>query len=88
MQFGTYAFWVLKMAGFRNLKLLDGSKKKWTADGMPVASETPAAAAVAHPAPEGGETLSVGRDDIRDRLGEPGRVLLDVRSPRNTGASG
>ena len=25
--------------------------------------------------------MSVGRDDIRTKLGEPGRVLLDVRSP-------
>ena len=25
--------------------------------------------------------MSVGRDEVRDRLGEPGRVLLDVRSP-------
>ena len=39
VQFGTYAYWVLKMAGFTNLKLLDGAKKKWIADGMPVSSE-------------------------------------------------
>ena len=81
VQFGTYAFWVLKMAGFSNLKLLDGSKKKWVADGMPVSSEAPVTAAVAHSAPDGGEVLSVGRDDIREKLGAPGRVLLDVRSP-------
>ena len=81
VQFGTYAFWVLKMAGFQNLKLLDGSKKRWMADGLPVASDAPAPAAVAHPAPDGGEVLSVGRDDIREKLGAPGRVLLDVRSP-------
>lgn len=81
VQFGTYAFWVLKMAGFQNLKLLDGAKKRWLADGMPVASDAPGVAAVAHPAPDGGEILSVGRDDIREKLGAPGRVLLDVRSP-------
>ena len=81
VQFGTYAFWVLKMAGFQNLKLLDGSKKRWMADGMPVSTDAPGGAPVAHPAPDAGEILSVGRDDIRDRLGEPGRVLLDVRSP-------
>ena len=61
VQFGTYAFWVLKMAGFQNLKLLDGSKKRWMADGMPVASETPAAAPVAHPAPEWGRDLERGQ---------------------------
>ncbi len=81
VQFGTYAFWVLKMAGFSNLKLLDGSKKRWIADGMPVSSEAPDTADVAHSAPDGGEVLSVGRDDIREKLGAPGRVLLDVRSP-------
>lgn len=81
VQFGTYAFWVLKMAGFQNLKLLDGSKKRWMADGMPVSSEPPGASAVAHTAPDVGEILSVGRDDIREKLGAPGRVLLDVRSP-------
>ena len=81
VQFGTYAFWVLKMAGFNNLKLLDGAKKKWMADGMPVSSDAPGAEAVAHLAPDGGEVLSVGRDDIREKLGASGRVLLDVRSP-------
>lgn len=81
VQFGTYAFWVLKMAGFTNLKLLDGSKKRWIADGMPFSTDMPDASAVVHPAPGEAEVLSVGRDDIRARLGEPGRVLLDVRSP-------
>ena len=81
VQFGTYAFWVLKMAGFTNLKLLDGAKKKWMADEMPVSTEAPRAAAVAHPAPGGGEVLSVGRDEILAGLRKPGRVLLDVRSP-------
>ena len=81
VQFGTYAYWVLKMAGFTNLKLLDGAKKKWIADGMPVSSEAPGAVAVDHPAPGEAEVLSVGRDDIRTKLGDPGRVLLDVRSP-------
>lgn len=85
VQFGTYAFWVLKMAGFNNLKLLDGAKKKWMADGMPVSTEAPDAEAAAHPAPGGGETLSVGRDDIREKLGAPGRLLLDVRSPEEYG---
>lgn len=81
VQFGTYAFWALRMAGFGNLRLLDGAKKKWMADGMPVSQETPEARAVPHPAPGAGEALSVGRDEVRAGLGRPGRVLLDVRSP-------
>ncbi len=81
VQFGTYAFWALRMAGFRNLRLLDGAKKKWMADGMPISRETPEPRAVPHAAAGAGETLSVGRDEVRAKLGQPGRVLLDVRSP-------
>ena len=33
VQYGTYAFWALTMAGHRQLKLLDGGRKKWIADG-------------------------------------------------------
>ncbi len=81
VQFGTYAFWVLKMAGFANLRLLDGAKKKWVAEGAPVSQEAPCLCAVPGSAVGEGEELSVGRDDVRARLGDPGRVLLDVRSP-------
>lgn len=81
VQFGTYAFWVLRMAGFSGLKLLDGAKKKWTAEGRPLSKEAPAASPVPPPAPGAGESLSVGRDEIRAGLGRPGRKLLDVRSP-------
>ncbi len=28
VQFGTYAFWVLSMSGHKNLKLLDGGRKR------------------------------------------------------------
>ena len=28
VQFGTYAFWVLSMAGHKNLRLLDGGRKR------------------------------------------------------------
>lgn len=80
-QFGTYAFWVLRMAGFPNLKLLDGAKRKWTAEGRPLSKEAPAASPTPPPAPGAGERLSVGRDDVRAGLGRPGRTLLDVRSP-------
>lgn len=81
VQFGTYAFWVLRMAGFSGLKLLDGAKKKWTAEGRPLSKETPAPSPVPPPAPGAGESLSVGREEVRAGLGGPGRTLLDVRSP-------
>ena len=34
VQYGTYAFWALKMAGHNDLKILDGSRTKWVAEGL------------------------------------------------------
>ena len=80
-QFGSYAFWVLRMAGHRDLRLLDGSRARWTADGRPLTSDVPARVPVGYPVPAGDGFARVGRDDVRAHLQDPGRILLDVRSP-------
>ena len=41
VQFGTYAFWVLTMAGHKNLRLLDGGRKRWIAEGRPLSQKSP-----------------------------------------------
>jgi thiosulfate/3-mercaptopyruvate sulfurtransferase len=33
VQYGTHAFWVLTMAGHQDVRLLDGARKSWIADG-------------------------------------------------------
>jgi thiosulfate/3-mercaptopyruvate sulfurtransferase len=81
VQYGTYAFWVLTMAGHRDLRLLDGSRKRWIADGRPFSTDIPTYAPVDYPAGIPDLASRVGREDVRSRLGQPGRILLDVRSP-------
>lgn len=36
VQYGTYAFWTLTMAGHPDLRLLDGARTKWTQEGRPL----------------------------------------------------
>lgn len=81
VQFGTYAFWAFTMAGHRHLRVLDGARRKWLAEARPLAREVPRFAVVAYPAPAGTSSMRVGRDNVRDNLEKPGRLLLDVRSP-------
>lgn len=81
VQYGNYAFWALVMAGRKKIKLLDGSRKKWLAEGRPMTKEVPAFEAVAY-APEPADlSMRVGRDDVRAHLGDAKRFLLDLRSP-------
>ncbi len=81
VQYGTYAFWSFTMAGHANLKLLDGSRTKWTKEGRPMSTVIPEFSTVDYPPGKADSSMRLGRDDIRDNLGRPGRFLLDVRSP-------
>jgi thiosulfate/3-mercaptopyruvate sulfurtransferase len=81
VQYGTYALWVLTMAGHQDVRLLDGGRKRWIADGRPLSLDIPTYAPVDYPPASVDVSSRVGRDDVRAKLGQPVRVLLDVRSP-------
>lgn len=81
IQYGSYAYWAFTMAGHRQLRLLDGGRKKWLADGHAVSQDVPLFDAVNYPVLPGDESMRVGRREVRDHLGNPQRLLLDVRAP-------
>ena len=81
VQYGSYAFWAFTMAGHKNLKLLDGGRRKWVTEKRPLSRTVPRFAAIAYPPPTPDTSMRVGRDDVRTHLREPRRLLLDVRSP-------
>jgi len=81
VQYGSYAFWAFTMAGHPNLRLLDGGRRKWVMEGRPLSRTVPRFPAVAYPAPLGTSSMRVGRDNVRENLRQPRRLLLDVRSP-------
>ena len=81
VQYGSYAFWAFTMAGHANLRLLDGGRRKWVMEGRPMSRTVPRFPAVAYPEPTATSSMRVGRDNVRDHLADPRRLLLDVRSP-------
>jgi thiosulfate/3-mercaptopyruvate sulfurtransferase len=81
VQYGTYAFWAFTMAGHPNLRVLDGSRKRWIKEGRPLTKDIPQFPPVAYPPQVGDASMRIGRDAVRAGLGKPGRFLLDVRSP-------
>lgn len=80
----TYAFWVFKLFGHENLKLLDGGRAKWIADGGELTREKPVVSAKGYPVVQRLDSeIRAFRDEVRTHIGKP---LVDVRSlPEYTG---
>lgn len=82
VQFGTYAFWSLMMAGHADVRLLDGARTKWVNEGRPLTRDIPQFDRVDYPTPQKGNlSMRLGRNEVRERLGRAGCLLLDGRSP-------
>lgn len=81
VQYGSYAFWAYTMAGHKNLKLLDGGRRKWILEKRPLSRTVPRLAPADYPPPAPDASMRVGRDEVRAHLREPQRLLLDMRSP-------
>jgi thiosulfate/3-mercaptopyruvate sulfurtransferase len=81
VQYGSYAFWAFTMAGHKNLKLLDGGRRKWVLEGRPMSRNVPRFAPVDYQAPTADLSMRVGRRNVRDNLRQQNRLLIDLRSP-------
>ena len=81
VQYGSYAFWVLTMCGHPDIRLLDGARARWVAEGRPLSTKTTRPAPVEYPPQPANSSSRIGRDEVRAGLAKSGRLLLDARSP-------
>ncbi len=79
--FAAYAFWLLEMYRHRNLKLMDGGRKKWLDENRPTTKDAPSPAATQYRVGEADQAPRAKRDDVLKGLGQANRALVDVRSP-------
>ncbi len=82
--YAMYLYWILKeMGGHADVRVLDGSMKRWTMDGRALTTEVPDVTPVPYPTPARyrDDSTRVSREDVLAHLGRPGRVLIDARTP-------
>ena len=77
--FAAYAYWYFKLYGHRNVKLLDGGRKKWELDNRPYTTDVPQRPATSYTAQEQDRSIRAFRDDVVAAIGT--QNLIDVRSP-------
>jgi thiosulfate/3-mercaptopyruvate sulfurtransferase len=79
--FAAYTYWYLKYYGHHNVKLMNGPREKWIAEGRPTTSDVPSHPAATFDAKPGDASIRAMRDQVSEALGN-GTVLVDVRSPQ------
>ncbi|PRZ18794.1 sulfurtransferase [Nesterenkonia sandarakina] len=76
----AYALWVFTLFGHADLRLMDGGRQKWAAEGRELVTEVQTPAATTYPAPaqRDDSTFRAFREDVLAHFGKP---MIDVRSP-------
>jgi thiosulfate/3-mercaptopyruvate sulfurtransferase len=76
----AYAFWVFKLFGHENVRLLDGGRLKWVAEQRELTKEILSRPATDYPVVERHDAkIRAFRDDIAKHMPHP---LIDIRSPQ------
>ncbi len=78
--YATYTFWLFKMYGHQDVRVMDGGRTKWEKEGRPWdrAAATPAPGT--YTAPEPDFSIRAFRDETYRQM-EANKPLIDVRSP-------
>ncbi|MFI5199603.1 MAG: sulfurtransferase [Candidatus Limnocylindrales bacterium] len=79
--FAAWAYWQLKLYGHRDVRILDGGRKYWLDQGLPLTIDLPTYAPTGYQLAEPDFALRAYHDDILPRLSDAELVLVDVRSP-------
>ena len=77
----TYALWVFGLFGHDNVKVMDGGRVKWEAEGREMTQDVPSFARADYPVPQRDDSrIRAFKEDV-DRHLEARGQMVDVRSP-------
>ena len=79
--FAAFAFWVFKYYGYKDIRLMNGGRKKWLEEDRPISKESPNFSKGNFQAAEPDESIRVFLDYVRNRVMSQQGTLVDVRSP-------
>jgi thiosulfate/3-mercaptopyruvate sulfurtransferase len=75
----SYTLWAFKLWGHEDVRLMDGGRDKWIAEGRELSTEAPLVQRADYPVIRRDDSvLRAFRDEVLAHLGQP---LIDVRSP-------
>ena len=79
--FAAWAFWQLKYYGHGDVRIMNGGRAKWEAEGCPLTTEAPAPASATYTAQDGDQNIRAYRDQVLGHITAGDISLVDVRAP-------
>jgi thiosulfate/3-mercaptopyruvate sulfurtransferase len=78
--FACWALWQLELYGHRDVRVLDGGRRKWIAEGRPLTTEPPVVSPARYRAAPPDAALRAFLPEVRERHPASQWALVDVRS--------
>jgi thiosulfate/3-mercaptopyruvate sulfurtransferase len=79
--FAAWAFWQLKIYGHEDVRIMDGGRKKWLAEGRDLSTETPSFPGTTYKAGAPDFSLRAFLPEVQQAMTGKKAALVDVRSP-------
>ncbi len=79
--FAAWAFWQLKLYGHGDVRLMDGGRVKWLAEGRPTTQDAPSPEPVTYPVPSADPEARAMLPEVMAKSQDRSINLVDVRSP-------
>jgi thiosulfate/3-mercaptopyruvate sulfurtransferase len=80
--FAAWAFWQLKVYGHKDVRIMDGGRKKWLAEGRELDTARPAQTATTYTAKDADTSIRAFLPEVQRAVGQSGTAMVDVRSPQ------
>ena len=80
--FAAWALWQAKIYGHRDVRLMNGGRKKWLSEGRELSTDTPRLARTAYRAKEADLSVRAFLPQVRAASAQRSASLVDVRSPQ------
>lgn len=79
---GAWIFWLLKLFGHEDVRVLNGGHQQWVAEQRPVTAELASFPSTAYRAKAPDANLRVLRPEVEAAIGSNDSMFLDVRTPQ------
>lgn len=80
--FAAWAFWQMKIYGHKDVRIMNGGRKKWLAEGRELSTEIPQPRRTAYKASDPDLSLRAFLPQVQVAMKERSAALVDVRSPQ------